>query len=198
MHVMTANSITSLSLEPPLVLFAIDLRNRMRQQLSATPAFAINLLRADQEALSQRFATPGPKDYRGLELVTGDSGAPILADCLGYLDCTVHSRHAGGDHEIVVGAIVGGGLSGGKPLLFYAGGYNGICPRPARRPHPLVHARGELRPVRRDLIPADPGRSRPARPARAAASQPARLRRGGRRSGAGGGPEQGAAAKHAR
>ncbi len=130
MHVMTANSITSLSLEPPLVLFAIDLRNRMRQQLSATPAFAINLLRADQEALSQRFATPGPKDYRGLELVTGDSGAPILADCLGYLDCTVHSRHAGGDHEIVVGAIVGGGLSGGKPLLFYAGGYNGIAHAP--------------------------------------------------------------------
>ena len=127
---MTANSITSLSLEPPLVLFALDLRNRMRQQLEDTPVFAINILRADQEGLSRRFATPGPKDYRGLEIVFGRSGAPILADCLGFLDCTVHSRHAGGDHEIVVGEIVDGGLSGGKPLLFYGGGYNGIAHAP--------------------------------------------------------------------
>ena len=59
---MTANSITSLSLDPPLVLFAIDRSNQMLRQLAATPAFAINILRADQEALSRRFAMPGPKD----------------------------------------------------------------------------------------------------------------------------------------
>ena len=127
---MTANSVTSLSLDPPLVLFAIDLRNRMVEQLAATPAFAINILRADQEALSQRFAAPGPKDFAGIEIDFGISGAPIFADCLGFLDCEVHQRLPGGDHEIVVGKVVGGTLSGGKPLLFYGGGYNRIAHAP--------------------------------------------------------------------
>ena len=129
---MTANSITSLSLDPPLVLFAIDRSNQMLRQLAATPAFAINILRADQEALSRRFAMPGPKDFAGIAVTFGDSGAPIFSDCLGYLDCTVHARHPGGDHEIVVGRIVGGGLAGGKPLLFYGGGYNRIAHAPPR------------------------------------------------------------------
>ena len=130
---MTANSITSLSLDPPLVLFAIDRSNQMLRQLAATPAFAINILRADQEALSRRFAMPGPKDFAGIAVTFADSGAPIFSDCLGYLDCTVHARHPGGDHEIVVGEIVGGGLAGGKPLLFYGGGYNRIAHAPPAR-----------------------------------------------------------------
>ena len=129
---MTANSITSLSLDPPLVLFAIDRGNRMLQQLDLTPAFAINILRTDQEELSRRFATPGPKDFAGIAVTFGHSGAPIFADCLGYLDCTVHARHPGGDHDIVVGEIVGGRLAGGKPLLFYGGGYNRIAHAPPR------------------------------------------------------------------
>ena len=127
---MTANSVTSLSLDPPLVLFAIDLRNQLLQQLEATPVFAINILRADQEPLSQRFAAPGPKDFAGIKISFGASGAPIFADCLGYLDCEVHQRLPGGDHEIVVGKVVGGALNGGKPLLFYGGGYNRIAHAP--------------------------------------------------------------------
>ena len=129
---MTANSVTSLSLDPPLVLFALDLRNRMIDQLAATPAFAINILRADQEALSHRFAAPGPKNFAGIEIAYGASGAPIFADCLGFLDCEVRERLPGGDHEIVVGNVVGGALSGGKPLLFYGGGYNRIAHAPPR------------------------------------------------------------------
>ena len=127
---MTANSVTSLSLDPPLVLFAIDLRNRMIDQLAATPAFAINILRADQEALSHRFAAPGPKNFAGIDITYGASGAPIFADCLGFLDCEVRQRLPGGDHEIVVGKVVGGSLTGGKPLLFYGGGYNRIAHAP--------------------------------------------------------------------
>ena len=133
---MTANSVTSLSLDPPLVLFAIDLRNQLLQQLDATPVFAINILRADQETLSHRFAAPGPKDFAGIEIVFGSSGAPIFADCLGFLDCEVYQRLPGGDHQIVVGTVVGGDLSGGKPLLFYGGGYNGIAHQPPRGARP--------------------------------------------------------------
>ena len=133
---MTANSVTSLSLDPPLVLFAIDRDNQMLQQLAATPAFAINILRADQEALSHRFAAPGPKDFAGIGITFGSSGAPIFSDCLGFLECDVYQRLPGGDHRIVVGKVVGGALSGGKPLLFYGGGYNAIAhpPPPGGRP----------------------------------------------------------------
>lgn len=129
---MTANSVTSLSLDPPLVLFAIDRRNQMLPQLSVTPAFAINILRADQEALSHRFAAPGPKDFSGIGLTFGASGAPIFSDCLGFLECEVYRRLPGGDHRIIVGKAVGGGLRGGPPLLFYGGGYNGLAHQPPR------------------------------------------------------------------
>ena len=63
---MTANSILSLSLSPPLILFAVDLRNAMRDRLTESAAFAVNILRRDQEDLSQRFATPGPKSLEGV------------------------------------------------------------------------------------------------------------------------------------
>lgn len=133
---MTANSVTSLSLDPPLVLFAIDQDNQMLQQLTATPAFAINILRADQEALSHRFAAPGPKDFSGIGITYGSSGAPIFRDCLGFLECEVYQRLPGGDHRIVVGKVIGGALNGGKPLLFFAGAYNAI----AHPPPPADHA----------------------------------------------------------
>lgn len=135
---MTANSVTSLSLDPPLVLFAIEQHNQMLQQLTATPAFAINILRADQEALSHRFAAPGPKDFSGIGITYGSSGAPIFSDCLGFLECEVYQRLPGGDHRIVVGKVLGGALNGGKPLLFFAGAYNAIVhpPRPPTTAEP--------------------------------------------------------------
>ena len=123
---MTANALTSLSLDPPLVLFAIDTRNELRRQIAQHRCFAINVLSADQMELSNRFAKPGPKDFDGVPLRAGSTGAPLLTDALAYVECQLERTYEGGDHEIVIGRIVAGDDGEGDPLLFYGGGYRRI------------------------------------------------------------------------
>ena len=130
---MTANSILSLSLTPPLILFAVDLRNAMRDRLTESAAFAVSILRRDQEDLSRRFATPGPKSLEDVPLRTAQTGAPVFRDALAWVDCRLTERLPGGDHEIFIGRIVAGdaadsGSGGSDPLLFFGGAYRSIAP----------------------------------------------------------------------
>jgi flavin reductase (DIM6/NTAB) family NADH-FMN oxidoreductase RutF len=127
-HGLTANAVASLSLNPPLVLVAVDKRAHSMSFLHANRCFAVNILRLDQEPVSNRFATPGPKDFDGLETKTDVTGSPILVGCVGYLDCRIVEILPGGDHEIFVGEIVGGELNGGEPLLYHAGSYRRLAP----------------------------------------------------------------------
>jgi flavin reductase len=122
-HGMTANAFTSLSLDPPLILVAVDKRAAMLEFLHKNRCFAVNILRQDQEDLSRRFATPGPKDFSDLNITTRITGSPIFARATAYLDCRVYDILPGGDHEIFVGEIVAGDFEGGEPLLYYAGRY---------------------------------------------------------------------------
>lgn len=125
---LTANAVASLSLDPPLVLVAVDNRSASRDDLKANRSFAINILALEQEEVSRRFATPGPKDFSGLTWKTAVTGAPVLADALGWVDCRLHSVLAGGDHEIFVGEIVAGECrEGGSPLLYFAGKYRQLA-----------------------------------------------------------------------
>jgi flavin reductase len=126
-HGLTANAIASLSLDPPLVLVAVEKRAHSLDYLTKNGCFAINILRVDQEEISRRFATPGPKDFAGLNITTAGTTAPILSDCLAFVDCRVVEILPGGDHEIFVGEIVAGEYHGGEPLLYYAGGYRRIA-----------------------------------------------------------------------
>ena len=126
-HGLTANAVASLSLDPPLVLVAVDKRAHSLDHLKKNGCFAINILRLDQEEISRRFATPGPKDFTGLNITTASTTAPILSDCLAFVDCRVVEILPGGDHEIFVGEIVAGEYHGGEPLLYYAGGYRRIA-----------------------------------------------------------------------
>jgi flavin reductase (DIM6/NTAB) family NADH-FMN oxidoreductase RutF len=127
-HGLTANAVASLSLKPPLVLVAVDKRAHTLGHLKKNRCFAVNILRHGQEGISRRFALPGPKDFSGLNIIAGTTTAPILADCLAYLDCTVVDILPGGDHEIFIGEIVGGEYHGGEPLLYHAGGYRRLAP----------------------------------------------------------------------
>jgi flavin reductase (DIM6/NTAB) family NADH-FMN oxidoreductase RutF len=122
-HGMTANAVASLSLDPPLVLVAVDKRALMLEHLKKNRFFGVNILRLDQEKISRLFAMPGPKDFSGLKTKSGETVSPILADCLAYLDCKVVDILPGGDHEIFIGEILEGEHHGGEPLLYYAGGY---------------------------------------------------------------------------
>ena len=123
LHGMTANAVTSLSLDPPLVLVAVDLRSQMLEFLQHGKCFAMNILEADQEAISGRFAAPGPKDFSDLEIKTAVTGAPILAAALAFVDCRLSEVLRGGDHDIFIGEIVAGDACEGQPLLYYKGKY---------------------------------------------------------------------------
>lgn len=120
---MTANAVTSLSLNPPLVLVAVAKPGQTHEHMTKSGCFAINVLGEDQEALSNRFASLGPKDLGDLGCATATTGAPIIPGTLGWVDCRLHETLPGGDHDIFVGEIVAGELGEGRPLLFFNGKY---------------------------------------------------------------------------
>ena len=123
---MTANAVMSLSLDPPLVVVSVDKTATMHEALAKGQCYAINILARDQEDLSNRFATPGPKDFSDLDVSEAKSGAPILGGTLGYLDCKLVDTLPAGDHDMFVGEILAGELGEGDPLLYFGGGYRSI------------------------------------------------------------------------
>jgi flavin reductase (DIM6/NTAB) family NADH-FMN oxidoreductase RutF len=120
----TANSFSSVSLDPPLVLFSL---NRAAQSLSIFEGcahFAVNILAEHQAELSSRFATASHDKWEGVAVETWENGCPILADALANFECAVHAVHDGGDHRIFLGRVLRMQARGdGQPLLFSRGGY---------------------------------------------------------------------------
>jgi flavin reductase (DIM6/NTAB) family NADH-FMN oxidoreductase RutF len=132
-HGMTANAVTSVSLDPPLVLVCVERGSVMAAHVEGSGVFALSVLTAHQVALSVAFADPdrpkGAAQFAGLETHTAVTGAPLLGGAIGHLDCRVWAVHDGGDHRIVVGEVVA--LSAGgpdEPLLYYRGGYGRWSP----------------------------------------------------------------------
>lgn len=121
---MTANAVTSLSLDPPLVILCIQKEGQSRAKFEEGGCFALNILSADQREISDRFAFKGPKDFSDLETTTAETGAPILQDAIGWVDCKLKEILPGGDHDIFIGEIVAGGApEAGVPLLYFSGKY---------------------------------------------------------------------------
>lgn len=125
---MTANAVTSLSLDPPLVLVAVGLGSRTHGYLREAGFFAVNILSAQQESLSTSFAMDGTSGFAQLELKTAATGAPILVDALGYVDCRIADKLRGGDHDIYVGEILAGEHRDDEPLVFFGGKYRRLAP----------------------------------------------------------------------
>ncbi|AUN29319.1 flavin reductase family protein [Niveispirillum cyanobacteriorum] len=121
---LTVNSFTSVSLDPPLVLFCLDNRSESLSAFLEAPGFALSILSAEQQALSNTFArAPHATRWDGVAAVTGQGGAPLIQGALAVLDCTRHAIHEGGDHTILVGRVRGFANQPGAPLLYYRGGY---------------------------------------------------------------------------
>jgi flavin reductase (DIM6/NTAB) family NADH-FMN oxidoreductase RutF len=122
-HGLTANAFTSVSLIPPLLLVCIDKKAESYPCFDESKIFTVNVLAADQEALSRRFAVTGGDKFEGVSYKVGANGAPILDGALAYLECKVTEKIDGGDHTIYVGEIEQAETKEGKPLLFFRGGY---------------------------------------------------------------------------
>lgn len=120
---MTANSFTSVSLNPPLISVNIDVSADMHATLAQTDAFVVNILRQGQEALSRRFAEPHDQRFEGIAHSADHRGVPVLGGTLAMLACVVEARIPAGDHTIVIGRVVGGQAGQGRPLLYHRGEY---------------------------------------------------------------------------
>jgi flavin reductase (DIM6/NTAB) family NADH-FMN oxidoreductase RutF len=122
----TANAVSSLSLEPPLLLVCFDRSSQTLAAVRTHGAFAVNVLAAPQEELSANFARRGlAADWDDVPHRPGRTGSPRLHGVLATLECTVEHRLPGGDHEIVIGRVrhLQAGDSDAAPLLFWRGRY---------------------------------------------------------------------------
>lgn len=124
---MTANAVSSLSLDPLLLLVCVQHSASIHDVLIDAGVFAVNILAGDQLELSQLFASRGEFDepMGGVSYRSGQTGAPLLDGVLAWVDCEVHERLDGGDHSIFVGRAVDFSIArpDAPPLLFYGGGY---------------------------------------------------------------------------
>lgn len=124
----TANSVTSLSLEPPLLLVCLMHGSETLRAITATRAFTVNILRDDQRHLSDRFAKAAhPETWEGVEHRTGAHG-PVLEGAIGTLECTADTLVAAGDHTIVIGHVRAAEHPDEHvpPLVYYRGGYTAL------------------------------------------------------------------------
>jgi len=124
---MTANAVTSLSLDPPLVLVAVDKGAGFHGRLKEGGCFAINILTDQQEDLSTRFAARDVKQFADIPTKTDQTGAPIFTEALGYVDCRLSQVLPGGDHDIFIGEVLTGEVHDAQPLLFHAGKYRRLA-----------------------------------------------------------------------
>lgn len=120
----TANSFSSVSLDPPLVLFSLDRGAYSLDAYLKAGAFAINILSLDQQDLSNRFAKALGDKWDGIEYETWETGSPILPGAIASFDCRLWNTYDGGDHIIFVGEVLQMSRDGeGQPLVFFRGQY---------------------------------------------------------------------------
>lgn len=130
MHGLTVSAFASVSPEPPLIMVCIDHRHRAHDLLKNKGAtFAVNILRADQEELSNRFAYIKDEDrFASGHWTVAVTGAPVLADALAWLDCTVYGHHRAGTHSIYVGEVQASSVPHAEvlPLVYWNRAYRAL------------------------------------------------------------------------
>jgi 3-hydroxy-9,10-secoandrosta-1,3,5(10)-triene-9,17-dione monooxygenase reductase component len=122
----TCQSFFSLSIDPPLVAFAPARTSTSWPRIAATGACGISVLADSQEALARTFAQHGTDKFAGVAWRAGVTGAPRLDGALAWLDCRIERVVEGGDHDVAVARVAAMEAAGGRPLLFYRGGYGGF------------------------------------------------------------------------
>lgn len=127
---MTANAFSSVSLDPPLVLVCVGRQARTHAHLQAKKRFGVNVLAADQRAISEYYAraseTHQHAEEAGARFDRTAHGTPVLHGALAYLECRLHSSQEAGDHTIFIAEVEDVVVKEGEPLLFFRGKYQSI------------------------------------------------------------------------
>ena len=128
-HGMTVSDFSGVSLSPPLVMICADRRSNTRALIAEGRCFAVNVLAAGQEALSNLFASKKDEERRfvDLEVTTAVTGAPLIPGAVASWDCTLVATHQAGDHEIYVGQVESLVTRDLEPLVYHSGGYRSLA-----------------------------------------------------------------------
>jgi flavin reductase (DIM6/NTAB) family NADH-FMN oxidoreductase RutF len=123
-HGFTASAVSSLSLEPRMLLLCVNEHSSSLEAIKSAGAFAVNILTANQQEVAQQFATRVGDRFAGLRWRPGaETGAPVLDSTLAYAECRLVDTCKGGDHVIVMGEIISGDAHEAEPLLYFRGRY---------------------------------------------------------------------------
>jgi len=131
---LTANSFSSVSLEPPMVLWSLSKSSSSIEAFRGAAHFAVHVLSSAQETLSTRFASKGIDKFAGVPVDRGPDGVPMLRDCAARFTCRTVHQYEGGDHVIFVGEVLELLSSAVPPLVFHGGRYSMVFQREAEEP----------------------------------------------------------------
>ena len=122
----TVNSFSSVSLDPPLVLWSIQNSSDHLAMYTECQHFGISVLSSEQGTLSSQYAQRGGHSAQAEHFATGPQGEPKLIDALAHFTCAAYAVHPGGDHQIIVGEVLRFESRETDPLIFYSGGYRAL------------------------------------------------------------------------
>jgi flavin reductase (DIM6/NTAB) family NADH-FMN oxidoreductase RutF len=124
---ITVNSFTSVSLEPPLVLWCLKKDSHRYRAFVDARGYTISILGTEHESVSSRLAKQGEHKLTDMGLLETELGPPALADALAIFECEAHAVHDGGDHKILVGRVLRfARREAGAPLIYYRGRYGAL------------------------------------------------------------------------
>jgi flavin reductase (DIM6/NTAB) family NADH-FMN oxidoreductase RutF len=130
-HGMTANSVTSVSLDPLLLLVCVDQRAQFLPILQEKKRFGVNILKEEQQAISRYFAQTEEREdleaQLGIQYRWTPGGIPLLENALAHVACNVVASHIAGDHTIFLGEVESTEVFDGEPLLYFRGGYRRLA-----------------------------------------------------------------------
>lgn len=129
-HGMTVSDFSGASLSPPLVTICCNRDSTTTRLIAEGGCFAVNILAADQQDLSNRFASKKLETVRfeGVDYGLGGSGAPLLDGVVAQLDCKLVGTHDAGDHVIYIGHVESAEVHDREPLVYCDGGYRRLAP----------------------------------------------------------------------
>lgn len=124
---LTVNAFCSVSLAPPLVLVSLDLRSQTWAALRQAGVFAVNILAAEQDELGRRFARKDAKSFADIPLQRGATGAPLFTEALAAIECRRAADYPGGDHQLVLGEVLGIAIRDeAAPLLYFRAAFGAL------------------------------------------------------------------------
>jgi flavin reductase (DIM6/NTAB) family NADH-FMN oxidoreductase RutF len=121
---LTINSFSSLSLDPPLVLWSLNVRSPSASVFERATHFAVNILCDQQVEVSKRFASPATNKFAQIEVDAGIGDVPLIRGCAAHIECRAHAQHDGGDHLLFIGHVERYAYDRARrPLVFHGGRY---------------------------------------------------------------------------